>query len=114
MPDSPKNSLLNEIAAIARMERGKLSTYTFKDRPGNAGPYHKLQRWENGKNVTRYVSADELPEVEAALAGYEKFQQLTKDYSELVISETRAAIADSKKNFSPRRSGLPRKRNSSR
>jgi hypothetical protein len=112
MPNLEKNSLLQEIAAIHTMERGKLSTYTFKDRSKEAGPYHKLQRWENGKNVTRYVSPEELPQVEAALAGYEKFQRLTKDYSELVIGETRAAIAESKKNSSPRKSASRRKRKS--
>jgi len=31
------------------MERGKLSAYTFKERPGVSGPYHKLQYWRSGK-----------------------------------------------------------------
>ncbi len=112
MPNPQKNLLLQEIAAITSMERGKLSTYTFKDRSKDAGPYHKLQRWENGKNVTRYVSPAELLQVEAALAGFEKFQQLTKDYSELVIGETRAAISDSKKNSLPRKSASRKRRKS--
>jgi len=113
MPNSPKSSLLQQIAAITSMERGKLSTYSFKGRSEHAGPYHKLQRWENGKNHTRYVSAEELPQVEAALAGYEKFEELTGQYAEVIIGETRSAIADSKKNFSPRKSASRKKRKSS-
>ena len=65
-----KRRLLEQIAAIPVMERGKLSHYTFKERSNTSGPYHKLQRWQDGKNHTRYVSADELPAVQTALAGY--------------------------------------------
>jgi hypothetical protein len=41
-----KHQLLEQISAISAMERGKLSAYSFKDRPGQAGPYRKLQNWE--------------------------------------------------------------------
>ena len=74
---------------------------------------HKLQRWENGKNHTRYVSAEELPQIEAALAGYEKFEELTGQYAAVVIGDTRAAIADSKKNSRPRKSFSRKKKKSS-
>jgi len=100
MNDSQKRHLLQQVADIPTMERGKLSTYSFKDRPGANGPYHKLQQWHEGKNHTRYVSADELPQVQAALAGYEQYQQLTTQYAEAVIEETRKGIADSKKSLS--------------
>ena len=83
-----KRQLLQQIAAIPGMERGKLSAYSFKERSGVAGPYHKLQHWQDGKNHTRYVPADELPAVEAALAGYAQYQQLTEQYAQLVIAET--------------------------
>jgi hypothetical protein len=110
---STKQQLLHQIASIVAMERGKLSAYTFKERSGTAGPYHKLQHWQEGKNHTRYVSAEELPAVQAALAGYTHFQQLTQQYANLVIAETRQAIADSKKKKSPRRSSWPRNKKSS-
>ena len=71
-----KRQFLQQIAAIPGMERGKLSAYSFKERSGVAGPYHKLQHWQDGKNHTRYVPADELPAVEAALAGYAQYQQV--------------------------------------
>ena len=107
-----KQQILQQIAAIPAMERGKLSAYTFKERPGISGPYHKLQHWENGKNHTRYVPAEELPAVEAALSGYAQYNQLTEQYADLIITQTRQDIAGSKKNKSPRASSLPRKRKS--
>ena len=92
-----KQQLLQRIAAIPAMERGKLSSYSFKERSGTAGPYYKLQHWQNGQNHTRHIPADELSAVEAALAGYAQYEQLTEQYAQLVIAETRQSIAASKK-----------------
>jgi hypothetical protein len=102
-----KSSLLQQIAAIATMEPGTLSPYTFKERSGASGPYYKLQHWQDGKNHTRYVSAEELPAVQDAVAGYARFRQLTGQYADLVVEETRQNIAGSKKNKSPRKSSSP-------
>ena len=113
MNQSTKTHLLQQIAAIPAMERGKLSRYTFKERSDASGPYHKLQRWQDGKNHTRYVSADELPAVQTALAGYTQFRQLTEQYADLVIQETRQNIAGSKKNPSRPKSSSPKKKKSS-
>jgi hypothetical protein len=107
-----KTQLLQQISTISAMERGKLSDYSFKDRPGQAGPYHKLQHWEEGKNHTRYVPAEELPAVQAALAGYAQYEQLTRQYADLVIAETRQNIASKKKTTRPQ-SSSPRIRKSS-
>ena len=112
MSQPNKQQILQQIAAIPAMERGKLSTYSFNERAGVAGPYHKLQHWEEGKNHTHYVSGEELPAVEAALAGYSQYQQLTRQYADLVIGETRQHIAGLKKNHSRRRSSWPKKRKS--
>ena len=92
-----KARILQQISAIRAMERGKLSAYSFQERRGVSGPYHKLQYWRDGKNHTRYVSAEELPAVEAALAGHAQYRQLTEAYADLVIAETRQTIAGSKK-----------------
>lgn len=100
---SKKQQILQQIAAIPAMEHGKLSSYSFKDRPGANGPYYKLQSWESGKNHTRSVPADQVSEVEAAVAGYQLFEQLTSQYADLLIAETRAHLADSKKNSLHRR-----------
>ncbi|HEX3626235.1 MAG TPA: hypothetical protein VH280_12495 [Verrucomicrobiae bacterium] len=108
-----KTHILQQIAGIAAMERGKLSRYSFKERSDTSGPYHKLQHWRDGKNHTRYVTSQELPAVEAALAGYDQYRQLTEKYADMVIEETRQNMADSKKNKSRGRSSWPKKRKSS-
>lgn len=112
MNSSDKTRLLEQMTAIPAMERGKLSQYTFKER-SNTGPYHKLQRWQEGKNHTRHVSADELPAVQSALAGYAQYRQLTEQYADLVIQETRQNIAGAKKNQSHPKSSSRRKKKSS-
>jgi hypothetical protein len=106
MNSSKKTHLLEQIAAIASMERGKLSPHASRR-------HQKLQCWQDGKNHTRHVAADELPAVEGALAGYARYQQLTEQYAELVIQETRQNIADAKKKFRSRLpSSSPRRRKS--
>jgi hypothetical protein len=111
MSTPTKPQILEQIAAIPAMERGKLSAYSFKDRPGHAGPYHKLQQWEEGKNHTRYVPEDEVPAVETALAGYAHYERLTRQYADIVVAETRQNIASKKKTSRPK-SASPRKRKS--
>jgi len=91
--------LLKQIAQIQRMERGKLCVM----RHGPDGPYYHLQSWEKGKNLNRYVPRDQLPAYQEAIAGYEKFRQLTDQYAHQLIAKTRAELADSKKKLRSRR-----------
>lgn len=112
MSQTQKQRILQQIAAIQTMERGKLSPYSFNDRPGANGPYYKLQQWQEGKNHTRYIPAQEIPQVEAALAGYQQYQRLTAQYADLVIEETRKGLADSKKNSHRSSSSANKKRSS--
>jgi len=106
-----KQQILGEIAAIESMERGKLSAYSFKERAA-AGTYYKLQHWQEGKNVTRYVPTEQVAAVKAALDGYDQFRQLTEKYAQVVIDETRQNIASKKKTPSHRGSSWPRTRKS--
>ena len=107
MNQSKKTELLEQIAAVRAMERGKLS-------PHSSGRHQKLQCWHEGKNHTRHVAADELPAVESALAGYAQYRQLTERYADLVIQETRQNIAAAKKKYrSGPPSSSPRKKKSS-
>ena len=102
-----KMRLLEQIAAIPAMERGKLS-------PHSSGRHQKLQCWQEGKNHTRHVSADELPAVQSALEGHAQYRQLTEEYADLVIRETRQDIAAAKKKHRSRtQSSSPRKKKSS-
>jgi hypothetical protein len=102
---SSPQELLHRIAQIQRMERGKLCLL----REGPNGPYYNHQTWQDGKNVCRYVPQDQLPALEEAIAGYEKFQQLIQQYAEVVIQKTRAELASGlKKKSAPPNSSLPR------
>jgi hypothetical protein len=107
MNQPEKTRLLEQIAAIPAMERGKLT-------PHSSGRHLKLQSWQEGKNHTRHVSADERPAVQSALAGYTQYRQLTEQSADLVIQETRQNIAAAKKkNRSRPPSASPRKKKSS-
>lgn len=103
-------SILQQIAGIQTMERGKLSVL----KESSSGPFYKIQARENGKNVTRYVPRDQVPAVQEAIDGYQRFQNLTEQYARLKIEETRAAIAaGSKKKTRAGNSSLPGNRKSS-
>ena len=80
-------SLLELISQISRMERGTISVL-------RQGPH---QCYENGRNVSRYVPQEQVPDLKAALAGYAQYRQLTEQYADLIIAETRAGLAGSKK-----------------
>lgn len=104
--------LLAQIARIPHMERGKLCAYHHKDRPAEAGPYYKLQSWEQGKNHTRHVRPEQVGLLEEALAGYAQFQQLTEQYAQIVIAQTRQQLAGAgvKKKPGPRPNSSWRRR----
>ena len=101
--------LLQQIAQIQHMERGKLCIL----REGPEGPYYNHQSWEEGRNVSRYVPRDQVPAVQEAIAGYQKFQKLIEAYSQILIQQTRAELASGfKKKTSHRRSSWPKTRKS--
>jgi hypothetical protein len=85
--------LLEQIAQIKRMERGKLTLMSESPE----GPHFKLQAWENGKNVSRHVSRDQAELVQEALQGYRTYQDLTQQYAQNVIDQTRAELATQSK-----------------
>jgi hypothetical protein len=85
--------ILAQVARIQFMERGKLCAYRHKDRPADAGPYYKLQSWEQGQNHTRHVRPEQVPLLEEALAGYAQFQHLTEQYAQILIAQTRQQLA---------------------
>lgn len=115
MSNPNKSDLLAQIANIQLMERGKLSTYTFEDRSPHA-PYYKLQRWEKGQNATRYIRPEQVPLLQAALAGHAQFQELMEQYAQIVIEQTRqqlSAVSSKKKPSRRLSSSSPKRRRSS-
>jgi hypothetical protein len=94
--------LLAQIVSIERMETGTLSTYTPAGRSPDSGPYYKLQSWANGKNSTRHVRPEEVAALQEALEGYRRYQELTKQYAQHIIEQTRTQMkADTKKKIQP-------------
>ena len=89
MNSSQSAQLLQQIGQIKRMERGKLTLMC----EGPQGPHYKLQAWEHGKNVSRHVSRDQADTVQEALEGYRQYQNLTEQYAQAVIDQTRAELA---------------------
>lgn len=90
-----RDQILQEMNSISRMERGKLSV----QHPKTGSPFHKLQSWSHGKNQTRYVPAEEVPALQEALAGHERFQRLAEEFVDLTVAATRQERdADRKKN----------------
>ena len=79
--------ILEEIGRIDSMIRGHLSQQTFqrKGASGTAsyGPYHILQRHQNGANNCQRISDQELEFITDAVQGHARFQELTRRYAEL-------------------------------
>src|SRR5713226_4690554 len=86
-PITPQ-ALLQQILQIQRMEHGSVSI----NGQGPNGPYYNLNSWENGKNCCRYLPQDKVPEVQKAIEGYHQYQQLTEQYAQQVIEQTRAQL----------------------
>src|SRR6185436_9876447 len=84
--------ILEEMAQIDRMIRGHLSEQTYQvHRRGHTvlqGPYHLLQRRENGKNNCQRVGADELESITQAVQGHARFQALAQRYAALTEQMT--------------------------
>jgi len=74
--------LLERMAAIERMERGKVCQMGGR-------PHYNHQTWQDGKNVVRYVPADEVGQLKKDIAGYQRYTRLAEQYADEVIRQTR-------------------------
>ena len=75
-------TLLERMAQIERMERGKLCRMSGR-------PHYNLQAWHNGKNEVRYVRQQERDAVQEAIDGYNRFMKLAHQYADAIIRQTR-------------------------
>lgn len=97
--------VLQQIAQIQHMEPGKLCVIGH----GPNGPYYNLQCREQGKPLSLYVPADQVPLVTEHTANYRHFQSLVEQYAHLIVERTRAErVAGAKKKTSRRNSSWPR------
>jgi hypothetical protein len=103
-------SILQDIAQIQHLDRGSVSVL----RQGPEGPYYNHQCYENGRNVSRYVPSEQVPELKESIANFHRFEQLMKQYVDLMVGQTRAEReAGSKKKHPPPNSSWPKIRKSS-
>jgi hypothetical protein len=86
---STPESILQQIAQIQRMDYGTVSVL----RQGPRGPYYNHQCYEEGKNVSRYVPAEQVPQLKEAIEGYRRFQDLVKQYVQIQVEKTRVERA---------------------
>lgn len=102
-------SILQQIAQIQHLDRGTVSVL----RQGPQGPYYNHQCYEKGRNVSRYVPQEQVPQLQAAIEGYHQVQDLMEQYVQLMVEKTRAQRASGvkKKTLRPN-SFLPRSRKS--
>ena len=82
--------LLERMARIERMERGKVCPMT-----GRAQYNH--QTWQDGRNVVRYVPAYKAASLKEATEGYRLFMKLAEDYANEIIRRTRVESAQASK-----------------
>ncbi len=97
-----RRDLLREMSLIERMEFGSLSE-EYREAVGTGGqterngPYYKHQKWEDGRNRSRRIPADEADALREAVEGRQRFESLSAEFVELTVASTRKADP-SKKN----------------
>ena len=76
------------------MELGKLCQYQHRDRPKDSPSHCCLQTWCAGKDRTRYIRPEELPAIQEANDGHQRFRELAEQYVGIVVAETRQRLDD--------------------
>ena len=90
------------MSLIERMEFGSLAE-EYRETTGTGaqtkrnGPYYKHQKWEDGRNRSRRVPAEEVDALRQAVEGRQRFESLSAEFVELTVASTRKADP-SKKN----------------
>lgn len=98
-PESYRNELLAQLAAITSIERGTLSE-EYREVPApdgsgtvRLGPYFKHQCWEGGKNHSARVPAASVTALREDLENGQRFEQIVRELSALAIETSRARRA---------------------
>ena len=74
--------MLERMAKIARMERGKSCRM-------GARPHCNHQTWQDGRNAVRYVAVAQAASVQEAIDGYGLFMRSAEQYADEIIRRTR-------------------------
>jgi hypothetical protein len=76
-PLRSRKDILSDIANIPVLIEGKLCARRNTEGQTTG---HKLQRWRDGKNQTRYVPENQLELVRKGTDGFQRFSALSKEY----------------------------------
>lgn len=90
-----QDPIIGEMRKIETMETGKLCLMRTS---ATGREYYNLQSWTDGRNVSRYVPAEELEETRKAVTNHERFMALVEEYVERVVKKTRASRDGRRKN----------------
>lgn len=94
-----RQSLMDQIAAIETMLPGTLAEeYRLSPASGGKsarklGPYFKHQFWRNGRNVSRRVPVEEVPQLREDIENAKCFKELVAQLDQLNIEHTLALRA---------------------
>ena len=102
--ETERRSLLDQIAAITTMQSGTLAE-EYRERPNpegsgtkRLGPYFKHQVWQDGRNLSRRVPADEAVLLREDIDNAKLFERLTGELARLNIEHTLALRASPSQN----------------
>lgn len=79
---SKARRLLEQITQIQDMERGKVCRMSGRN-------HYNHQTWAAGRNVVRYVPQEDVADLKRAIAGFARFTQLTQQYADEIIRQSR-------------------------
>ncbi len=79
--------ILEEMAGIDHMIRGHVSTQTYRvQREGQTvlqGPYHVLQRHQDGRNQSQRLSDQEVEVITTHVLAYKRYRELAERFAAL-------------------------------
>ena len=94
-----RQSALAELAELTSIEFGTISEFhrVKSASDGNSvvrrGPYFKHQCWENGRNRSTYIPADQVESLRQDLENGKRFEQITSELAAAAIQQSRASRA---------------------
>jgi hypothetical protein len=98
-PEMARQTALAELASLTSIEFGTLSEF-HRGKPaadGNSavrrGPYFKHQCWENGRNRSTYIPAEQIESLRQDLENGKRFNQITSELAAAAIQQSRAKRA---------------------
>ena len=111
-----RTHLIQQMTSLQRMEHGSLKAeYRTSSADGptcQVGPYYKHQVWQSGRNVSRRISAEEAPGLQAAIANRQRFEALAAQFVDLTVAHTRQCQSATAQKKRAHHSSSPRRRKS--